>query len=60
MSDTRLAVSLTGLGRFGDGLHPFGDLVTLARARCLLRPGGKVLLGLPAARSDAVVFNSHR
>jgi hypothetical protein len=48
-----------GLGRYGDPLNPFGDLESLARIRCLLRPGGTLFLSLPVA-PDTVVWNLHR
>ena len=48
-----------GLGRYGDPLNPFGDLESIARIRCLLRPGGILFLGLPIA-PEAVVWNAHR
>jgi hypothetical protein len=48
-----------GLGRYGDALNPYGDLESLARLRCLLRPGGILFLGLPVA-VDTMVWNAHR
>jgi hypothetical protein len=48
-----------GLGRYGDPLNPFGDLESLARIRCLLKPGGILFFGVPSAQ-DAVVWNAHR
>ena len=29
----------SGLGRYGDPLNPWGDLITMAQAWCLLKPG---------------------
>ncbi len=48
-----------GLGRYGDPLNPFADLESIARIRCLLKPGGVLFLGVPFA-PDAVVWNAHR
>jgi hypothetical protein len=48
-----------GLGRYGDELNPFGDLESLARIRCLLKPGGILFLGVPFA-PEAVIWNAHR
>lgn len=48
-----------GLGRYGDPLDPFGDLESLARIRCLLKPGGFLFLAVPTA-PDAMVWNAHR
>ena len=48
-----------GLGRYGDPLNPDGDLLTIAKVACLLRPGGLFFLGFAVGR-DAVVWNAHR
>jgi SAM-dependent methyltransferase len=48
-----------GLGRYGDPLNPYGDFESLARIRCLLRPGGILFLAIPVA-PDTVVWNLHR
>jgi hypothetical protein len=48
-----------GLGRYGDPLNPFGDLESLARVRCLLRPGGIMFLGIPVG-PDSILWNLHR
>lgn len=48
-----------GLGRYGDPLNPFSDLETVARIRCLLKPGGILFLGVPFA-PDTIVYNAHR
>ena len=32
----------------------------MARAWCLLKPGGKALLGFPFGQYDSVTFNTHR
>ena len=31
--------------RYGDSLNPWGDLIAMARAWCVLKPGGKALIG---------------
>ncbi|TRY73027.1 hypothetical protein TCAL_01895 [Tigriopus californicus] len=49
----------SGLGRYGDGLNPYGDLITMARVWCVLRDGGMVLIGVPTG-PDVLVFNLHR
>ena len=48
-----------GLGRYGDPLNPIGDLMSIKKACCLLKPGGLLFLGFPVG-PDAVVFNAHR
>jgi len=53
-----------GLGRYGDSLNPWGDILALARARCVTKPGGYLALGLPSASQgkgrDRIEFNAHR
>ena len=29
-------------------LNPWGDLIVMARAWCLVKPGGKALVGVPS------------
>eukprot|EP00386_Alphamonas_edax_P007657 GDKI01025476.1.p1 GENE.GDKI01025476.1~~GDKI01025476.1.p1 ORF type:complete len:391 (-),score=101.88 GDKI01025476.1:337-1509(-) len=48
-----------GLGRYGDPLNPFADLESVARARCLLKPGGILFLGFGVG-PDCVTWNAHR
>jgi len=54
------SVEHTGLGRYGDGLNPWGDLQTIARAWCVTRAGGGMLLGVPNRGGDRVEWNAHR
>jgi hypothetical protein len=49
----------SGLGRYGDALNPWGDVLAVARAWCVTKPGGKMLLGIPTG-FDAIEFNAHR
>ncbi len=49
-----------GLGRGGEALDPWGDLAAMARARCLLRPGARMLAAVPVARSDGMIYNAFR
>jgi hypothetical protein len=37
----------SGLGRYGDNLNPWADLITSARAWCVTKPEGHLLLGVP-------------
>ena len=48
-----------GLGRRGESLNPWSDLLAVARARCVTRPGGILVMGL-ASSGDRVVFNEGR
>ena len=49
----------SGLGRYGDPLDPDGDLLAMDVARCVIKPGGVLMLGMPTG-PDATVFNAHR
>jgi hypothetical protein len=49
----------SGLGRYGDALNPWGDLLALARAWCVTKPGGWLYLGLPSC-GDGYLSNLHR
>jgi hypothetical protein len=40
-------------------LNPWGDLITMARAWCLVKPGGLALVGAPTGL-DQIKFNSHK
>jgi len=48
-----------GLGRYGDPVHPDGDLLAMRTAMCMLRPGGLLFLSVPVG-PDVVVWNLHR
>jgi hypothetical protein len=49
----------SGLGRYGDALNPWGDILAVARVWCVTKPGGKMLLGVPTGK-DVIEFNAHR
>lgn len=50
----------SGLGRYGDDLNPYGDLIVMAKAWCLVRDeGGMALVAVPTG-IDEVQFNAHR
>ena len=58
------SVEHSGLGRYGDALNPWADLLALARARCVTKPGGYLGLAVPVERTqslrDIVIFNEKR
>ena len=33
--------------RYGDAFNPWGDLMTVARAWCVTKPGGVFIIGIP-------------
>ncbi len=36
-----------GLGAYGEALNPWADLITMARAWCVLKPKARALVGVP-------------
>lgn len=56
------SVEHSGLGRYGDPLNPWGDLLAIARAWCITREGGHLLIGVPfeGKGRDRVIWNVHR
>lgn len=44
----------SGLGRYGDQLNPWGDIITMAKAWCILKPHGEALVGIPVWGSDVL------
>ena len=55
------SVEHSGLGRYGDALNPWGDLMAVARAWCIAKPGAQFLLGVPYEDgADRLVYNAHR
>ena len=53
------SIEHSGLGRYGDALNPWGDIVTVARAWCVTKEGGFMYLGLPTGL-DLILSNWHR
>jgi hypothetical protein len=57
------SVEHSGLGRYGDALNPWGDMQAIARAWCVTKPGGKMLLGVMECgkrERDSIEYNLHR
>ena len=55
------SVEHSGLGRYGDALNPFGDLITMARAWCLAKPNADLVIGVPGGSGQSKIrFNAHR
>jgi len=58
------SVEHSGLGRYGDALNPWGDVLEIARAHCVCKPLGSIVIGVPVAPeyggTDALEFNAHR
>ncbi|GFH62181.1 hypothetical protein CTEN210_18657 [Chaetoceros tenuissimus] len=43
------SIEHSGLGRYGDSLNPFGDIMTVARAWCVTKKGGSLTLGVSSS-----------
>lgn len=60
---TYSSVEHSGLGRFGDALNPWGDMQAIARAWCITKPGGLLVLAViecGPTDKDSIQFNMHR
>lgn len=53
------AIEHQGLGRYGEKLHPEGDLEAIDLYHCILKKGGYLYLGLSIGR-DHLVYNWKR
>jgi len=49
----------TGLGRYGDGFDPWGDITAVAKIWCYIQKGGTMILGVPFG-FDEIQFTAHR
>lgn len=49
-----------GLGRYTDPINPYGDLQTMVKISCMLKPGGLLFLAVPVNKYDGIHFNLHR
>ena len=49
-----------GLGRYGDPLHPEGDLAAMSEIRAFLAPRGLLLLGIPTNSYDDICWPNMR
>ena len=55
------SVEHSGLGRYGDSLNPWGDVLEIARAHCVCKPHGSLVIGVMINDGiDALEFNAHR
>jgi len=57
---TYSSVEHSGLGRYGDALNPWGDILTIARAWCVTTDNAKLMIGVPVGGKDLIQFNAHR
>ena len=58
---TYSSVEHSGLGRYGDALNPWGDILEIARAHCVCKTHGTLIIAVPTTDSDdGLAFNAHR
>ncbi|CAG2233653.1 unnamed protein product [Mytilus edulis] len=58
---TYSSIEHSGLGRYGDALNPWGDIIAIARAWCVTKIGGSLTIGIPYNDDhEELVFNAHR
>ena len=50
------SVEHSGLGRYGDTLNPWGDLMAVAEAWCVAGPGARLALAVP--QTGAQIFSA--
>jgi len=50
----------SGLTRYGDAPHPWGDLVTMAKSWCFTANDGMAFIGIPTSTANEIYFNAHR
>ena len=54
------SIEHSGLTRYGDAPHPWGDLVTMARSWCFMENDGMAFIGIPSDQTDQIFWNAHR
>ena len=55
------SVEHSGLGRYGDALNPWGDVLEIARAHCVCKDHGSLVIGvMNNDGNDCLEFNAHR
>merc|ERR1712106_74759 len=56
---THSSLEHSGLGRYGDSLNPWGDILSVAQAWCASTPDAKLAIAVPTAVTgkDAILYN---
>jgi hypothetical protein len=50
----------SGLGRYGDMINPWGDVIWMAKISCMVKKGGTAVIGLENCDKDTIFYNAHR
>eukprot|EP00942_MAST-04A_sp_MAST-4A-sp1_P008700 g8700.t1 len=55
------SVEHSGLGRYGDALNPWADVLEIARSWCVTKTGGSLIIAVMyAPAGDRLQYNAHR
>ncbi|XP_063428165.1 uncharacterized protein LOC134711455 [Mytilus trossulus] len=55
------SIEHSGLGRYGDALNPWGDIIAIARSWCVTKPGGSLTIGVQYNYDNEILkFNAGR
>ncbi|VDI51824.1 Hypothetical predicted protein [Mytilus galloprovincialis] len=55
------SIEHSGLGRYGDGLNPWGDIIAIARGWCVTKDEGSLIIGVQYSyEMDHIKFNAGR
>lgn len=54
------SIEHSGLGRYGDFLNPYGDVIAISKVWCSVKPGGHFVLALSFFETGHLVWNAHR
>lgn len=58
---TYSSIEHSGLGRYGDALNPWGDIIAIARGWCVTKDGGSLTIGVEYNNNlDYIRFNADR
>merc|ERR1712187_546117 len=50
-----------GLGRYGDIINPWGDLIAMGKLTCSIKEGSLLFIGMPTSDDDEIIaWNAHR
>ena len=54
------SIEHSGLTRYGDAPHPWGDLVAMAKSWCFVKERGWAFIGIPTYKTDRIYYNAQR
>lgn len=54
------SIEHSGLGRYGEVINPWADLVVMGKLLCSVKTDGLVFVGVPSPGQDRIAWNAHR